>query len=84
MYINHVILDTFYRCRATDVNLINNTYIDMKIQSQRFPKIAVNSWFKHLLGPHVREKGMFSKLDNADMSSFIALSEGASRDIASS
>ena len=29
------------------------------------------------LGPNIREKGLFSKLENADMSSFIVLSEGA-------
>ena len=47
MYINHVILDANNRCRALNVNLINDTYMDMRIQSQRFPKIGVNSWLKN-------------------------------------
>ena len=46
----------------------------------------MNSWLKnfafgkkkgYFFAPNVRGKGVFSKMENADMSSFIVLSEGA-------
>ena len=58
--------------------------MDLRRQSQPFPKIGVNSWRKNFLkekgiflGPNVSEKGMFSKVETTDMSYIIVLSEGA-------
>ena len=60
--------------------------MDMRGQSQRFPpkrgkflasKLRILIEKGVFLGPNIREKGLFSKLENADMSSFIVLSEGA-------
>ena len=60
--------------------------MDMRGQSQHFPpkrgtflasKLRILTEKGVFLGPNIREKGLFSKLENADMSSFIVLSEGA-------
>ena len=64
--------------------------MDMRGQSQRFPpkrgkflasKLLILTEKGVFLGPNIREKGLFSKLENADMSSFIVLSEGAGTQI---
>ena len=58
--------------------------MNMKVQSQCFPqnrgKFLAYKILKEkgvFLVPNFREKGVFPRLENADMSSFIVLSEGA-------